>query len=231
MKIHLPILILAALTLPVLSSSSASASAASGPVTELLQGFSNNSGEMQTVDPYGWYYFRGRRGGTADTARVILFTSGSAPARHVAAPAPFGDGVPEGYLVIASSLKAHLFYTFVDIPEDRGIVGLAVDMKHDGEPEKDVWRFVIRVGRDWFVSEDSIRGKPEWRRYFMGVTGDSKWLPLRFEPDNRLMVGMRAVTFAEIRGPLSAAGIYGEPESSVRKRFDNFTVTSGYKER
>lgn len=198
---------------------------------EYLQSFANNSGEMQSIDQYDWYYFRGAGAQSAEQSRLVHFNRGSAPSANVQAATPYGDNTPAGFLVIASNVARHFLYTTVDVEPGNGSIGLVVDMNHSGNPKEDIWRFAIRVGRDWYVSADSIQGRDDWRRFVVFLTPDSRWLPLRFVPQGRLVVGDEVVTFDTIEDRLTGAGIYGEPESNSWKRFDNFQVTSGHRSR
>jgi hypothetical protein len=198
---------------------------------EYLQSFTNNSGEMQSIDQYEWYYFRGASAQSAEQSRLVHFNRGSAPSANVGGATPHGDNLASGFLVIASNVGRHFFYTSVDVEPGNGAIGLVVDMNHSGNPQEDVWRFAIRMGRNWYVSADSIQGRDDWRRYVVFLTPDSRWLPLRFVPQGRLVVGEEVVTFDSIEDRLTGAGIYGEPESNSWKRFDNFQVTSGHRSR
>lgn len=206
-------------------------SAQEGVRLEYLQSFANNSGELQSLDQYGWYYFRGERGSGAEQARVVHHNRGSAPSKNVAAESPYGDNILPGFLVVASNVSRHLLYTPIEVEPGNGTIGLAMDMNHSGNTQEDVWRFAIRTGRDWYVSADHIQGREDWRRYLMFLTPESRWIPLRFEPEIRLAVQEGEVLFAQIKDTVTAVGIYGEPESNRWKRFDNFQVTTGHRSR
>lgn len=196
---------------------------------EYLQSFPNDSGEMQSIDQYGWYYFRGASAQAALGSKLVHRNHGSVASANVRAETPHGDNMTRGFLVIASNVSSQFVYTAIRVEEGNGIVGLSVDMNHSGNTTEDKWRFAIRIGRDWYVSADIIRARNEWTRFVMFLRDDSEWKRLDFSPGNRLRIGSETVLFSEIRGALSGAGIFGEPESNSWKRFDNFQITSGHR--
>ncbi|HLS28565.1 MAG TPA: alpha/beta fold hydrolase [Opitutales bacterium] len=207
---------LAALLLPMVAG-------AESWTTVYRQPFGNDSGAFQQSWHYGWRWFHGEDGaeGTRLHGRIHYF-SGPPVMEAVNAATPFGDSVVGGYWVIAST---SLQFAFTEIDVSRDVherISLAVDQLLTAD---DPWRFAVRLGDDWFVSEFTFANTEGWQTIELELAPDLLWIPLDFIPGNRIEIGTDSVSFENLKGNITAVGFLGKASVTASQRFDNFTVS------
>lgn len=190
-----------------------------------LQSFSNDTGSMQQAAEFGWrwFYSSGAIEGTYVSNRIHYFSGSTVKANVGHAPVPYGDGLSQGaWIGNSTEIQVAFVEIYLTIAEAEGAT-LAVDMNMSNTLTP--VRFVIRIGGDWFVSNQVFYDGPEtWTHCEISVSKNSGgWVPLVLRPGEVLSKPQEEpLVWDDIRGEITAVGFYVEPEGV--HRLDNFEI-------
>lgn len=191
------------------------------PVYYYLQSFANDSGAFQRAETYGWSYVFGDQA-TGGVSNRIHYFIGSDPMENVNAMTPFGDNIGNGTWT-GNSTAIQLAYTMLDLTVDQAEAALLMMDINNSQNDYPV-KFVIQAGGSWYASADTFEdSSPTWLRCELPVGGDTLWVPVSLSNGVLLRVESGPeMTFSEIDAPVTAVGVYMEPQGT--HRFDNFGV-------
>jgi hypothetical protein len=199
------------------------AAAETFPVYVYLQGFPNDTGSFQKADSYGWRSFYGESAteATAVSSRVHYYI-GSVGVENVNASTPYGDGIEQGTWTANTTSIQHAFTDFELDAGQAQAAQLTMDINSSQKPTP--MAFTIEVEGQWYAAEQPfIHTAAGWLTCTLSLGEDTLWAPLSFEPGVRLQrESGPAHLFSDIAGPVSAVGVYIEPDGT--HRFDNFGV-------
>jgi hypothetical protein len=217
---------------------SADVLAADAPKTIYAQGFANNTNNTQKIAAYGWTWFRnGKTAAMAASANAISKNKGAKALKNVNAPAPNGDNILPGSLLLALNVPTIMAHAKPEAPIELTAyseISLSVDIWKNGALNATECRFVIKVGPAFYASDlVYTQGKTsgKWETVSVKLSGDSKWVRLEGVPAKKgdvanLTIAGNPVALSTLGKTVETFGFHSTlPEKNAGQRgFDNFVV-------